>query len=89
MLGTQYVFLGLEGGATLDGLLRLTLINGFVPTAAQKFTVLGSFGITGAFSNVADGQRLTTTDGLGSFVVNYEPADEEGRHHVVLTDFAL
>ena len=89
MLGTQYVFLWLEGGATLDGLLRLTLINGFVPTAAQKFTVLGSFGITGAFSNVADGHRLTTTNGLGSFVVHYEPADSEGRTHITLTDFAL
>jgi T5SS/PEP-CTERM-associated repeat protein len=89
MLGTQYVFLGLEGGATLDGSLRLTLINGFVPTAAQKFTVLASFGITGTFSNVADGQRLTTTNGVGSFVVHYEPADSEGRTHITLTDFAL
>jgi hypothetical protein len=89
MSGTQYDFVGLEGAAFLDGLLRLTLIDNFVPTAEQTFTVLASFGITGAFSNVADGQRLTTTDGLGSFVVNYEPADEENRHHVILTDFAL
>jgi T5SS/PEP-CTERM-associated repeat protein len=88
MSGTQYVFLGIEGAAALDGVLRLTLIDGFVPTAAQTFTVLASFGITGVFSNVADGQRLTTTDGLGSFVVSYVPADPEGRHHVTLTDFA-
>jgi len=86
---TQYAFVGIEGPAVLDGLLRLTLINGFVPTAAQTFTVLGSSSIQGSFSNVANGQRLMTTDGLGSFVVNYEPEDEEGRHHVVLTEFLL
>jgi len=85
----EYAFVGIEGPAVLDGLLRLTLIDGFVPTAAQTFTVLGSSSIQGAFSNVADGQRLMTTGGLGSFVVNYEPADEEGRHHVVLTGFLL
>jgi T5SS/PEP-CTERM-associated repeat protein len=92
-LGTQYGFLGLEGPASLDGLLRLTLTDGFVPTAAQTFRVLGApSGIFGAFSNVAFGQRLTTTDGLGSFVVNHlppDPTDPEFTHHVVLTDFAI
>jgi T5SS/PEP-CTERM-associated repeat protein len=85
--GTQFDNVGLEGTANLDGLLRLTLINGFVPTAVQTFDVLDSFGITGAFSNAANGQRLTTADGLGSFVVNYLPADAESRNHIVLTNF--
>jgi T5SS/PEP-CTERM-associated repeat protein len=86
--GTQYDFVGIEGVALLDGVLRLTLIDNFIPTPTQTFTVFASFGITGTFSNAPDGQRLATTDGLGSFVVNYEPADEEDRHHITLTDFA-
>ena len=88
VFGTQYDFVGIEGAAFLDGILRLTLIDNFIPTATQTFTVLASFGITGTFSNAPDGQRLATTDGLGSFVVNYEPADEEDRHHITLIDFA-
>jgi hypothetical protein len=91
-LGTQYSSLGLDGPASLDGLFLVTLTDGFVPTAAQTFTMLGaSGGIFGAFSNVAFGQRLTTTDGLGSFVVNNvppDPTDPEFTSHVVLTDFA-
>ena len=86
--GTQYDFVGIEGAAFLDGGLRLTLIDNFIPTATQTFTVLASFGITGTFSNAPNGQRLATTDGLGSFVVNYEPADEEDRHHITLAEFA-
>jgi T5SS/PEP-CTERM-associated repeat protein len=86
--GTQYGFIGMEGPTVLDGLLLLSLIDGFVPTPTETFVVLASSSNQGTFKNVADGQRLTTTDSLGSFVVHYEPADEEGRHHVVLTDFA-
>jgi fibronectin-binding autotransporter adhesin len=87
--GTQYDFVDVKGHGSLDGLLRLTLIDNFVPAGGQTFTILASSGIAGVFSNVADGQKLTTTDGLGSFVVNYEPADALGRHHIVLTDFTL
>ncbi len=50
--------------------------------------MLGAFGIQGEFKNVADGARLTTADGAGSFVVHYEAADQDGENHIVLTDFA-
>jgi hypothetical protein len=60
------------GNAFLGGDLELALVNGFVPASADRFLILASFqNIFGAFANVANGQRLTTTDGLGSFVVNY------------------
>lgn len=85
--GTQYDFLGIDGPAVLDGALRLTLVEGFVPAPVDTFTVLAADGIQGTFKNVGDGQRLNTTDGLGSFVVHYEPADAVGRSHVVLSDF--
>jgi T5SS/PEP-CTERM-associated repeat protein len=74
------------GGITLlGGDLEVSLINGFVPSSTDAFTVLstqiGSF--TGSFDNVASGQRLTTSDGLGSFLVSYGP----GSPQVVLSTF--
>ena len=72
--GTQYDFVTEAGVAPLNlkGLLSLNLINGFVPTTSQTFAVLRSnAALTGAFSNVASGSRLFTTDGIGSFLVRY------------------
>ena len=68
---TQYDVVDISGFATLGGGLQLSLINGFMPTALQTFTVLFSSGITGAFSNVGNGQRIGVADGSGSFLVNY------------------
>jgi hypothetical protein len=42
---------------------------------------IGSF--SGLFDNIASGQRLTTSDGLGSFLVSYGP----GSPQVVLSAF--
>jgi hypothetical protein len=85
---TQYDVVGSEGFASLDGLLQLTLMNGFVPTGAQTFTILNTVGgIGGAFSNVASGQRLTTSDGGGSFVVNYGTGSTFDPTSIVLSSF--
>ncbi len=69
--------------AQLNGGLGLRLSGGFTPASTDTFTILSAAaGRSGVFSNApADGFRLGTTDGLGSFVVKYT-ADS-----VVLTDF--
>ncbi len=60
----------ITGTTTLAGMLTVSLVNGFVPTGAQSFTILSSTGaLTGAFSNVAFGSRVTSTDGGTSFLV--------------------
>jgi T5SS/PEP-CTERM-associated repeat protein len=83
---TQYDALIVQGSTVLGGNLQLTMLNGFVPTAANTFTILQSTGpLTGAFANVANGQRLAT--GLGSFVVNYGPGSPFGAQQVVLSVF--
>ncbi len=65
-------FVNVNGVATLGGELHLSFLNGFVPTGTESFGILrGTGGVNGAFSNVADGQRLATSDGIGSFVVHY------------------
>jgi hypothetical protein len=87
MLGDQYDFVHVEGFANLNGELQLALINGFEPTTMQSFPVLQSFGITGAFSNVANGQRLDTVDGMGSFLVHYGPGSAFSPSRIVLSAF--
>jgi len=85
---TQHDFVYLEGAATLNGVLELDLINNFDPTAGQTFTILESIsGMTGAFSNVANGQRLTTEDGQGSFQVHYGAGSAFDPNQIVLSNF--
>ena len=88
--GTQYDFLS-EGGAvqlTLAGTLTLEFANGFQNsvTGANTFTILSSNqNLLGAFANVANGARLTTADGFGSFQVNYGAGSAFGPQDVVLS----
>jgi hypothetical protein len=52
----------------------LSFVNGFggTVTGNDTFTLLNSnAALAGTFANVASGGRLTTSDGSGSFVVNY------------------
>jgi T5SS/PEP-CTERM-associated repeat protein len=87
--GTQYDDVDISGFATLGGELQLSLINGFIPTAAQTFTVLDSSSITGAFSNVANGQRIGVGDGSGSFLVNYGSGSAFDHTQVTLSGFQV
>jgi hypothetical protein len=81
-------FVNVNGIATLGGELHLSFLNGFVPTNTETFGILrGTGGVNGAFSNVADGQRLATTDGIGSFIVRYGAASPFDHTLVVLTSF--
>jgi hypothetical protein len=67
----QYDYLTVSGTTTVAGNLALALVNGFTPSNGTTFTVLNSTGmLSGAFANVAFGQRLTTTGGEGSFLVS-------------------
>ncbi len=85
--GTQHDIMDAAGTAALGGRLELALLNGFAPTSANTFTILEASTVTGAFSNVASGQRLTTSDGLGSFRVNYGSGSPFSPSQVVLSAF--
>jgi hypothetical protein len=74
--------------AELNGSVQLRLLNGFLPSVADTFTVLdASTAIEGAFINVASGQRLATSDGLGSFLVHYGTGSAFDPSAVVLSEF--
>ena len=63
--------LTVSGVTTLAGNLAVSLLPGFTPEVGASFTVLSSTGnLSGAFANIAFGQRLTTTGGEGRFLVN-------------------
>lgn len=84
----EYDFVYVEGAASVAGELRLSLINNFLPEADQMFTILDSLNpISGAFSNVASGERLTTSDGMGSFKVDYGPGSPFDPNRIVLSNF--
>ncbi|MBA4107349.1 MAG: hypothetical protein C0485_16510 [Pirellula sp.] len=85
----EYDFVYVEGAATIAGELQLSLINNFMPTADQTFTILDSLNsITGSFSNVLNGQRLTMPNGMDSFQVNYGPGSLFDPNRIVLSNFA-
>jgi len=79
---------GVTGSAVLGGQLTLNLINGFMPEPNTSISVFNAAGgLFGVFANVASGQRLTTLDGLGSFLVHYGPSSPFNSNQVVLADF--
>ena len=82
--GSEYGFLNVNGTVALGGQLVLSFVNGFqnLVTGSDIFTVVSaSSNFTGAFSNVASGTRLLTSDGFGTFVVTYSGSN------VVLSNF--
>ncbi len=89
MSGTrQRDVVSVSNNAFLGGNLQLALFNGFVPSAANTFTVAEAMGnLFGSFANVASGQRLTTSEGLGSFVVHYGAGSPFDPKQIVLSAF--
>jgi hypothetical protein len=72
--GSQYGYLQVNGSVSLGGQLVLSFVNGFQNsvTSGDTFTLMMSgSAFTGSFTNIASGGRLITSDGVGSFVVNY------------------
>jgi hypothetical protein len=72
--GSQYGFVGVNGNVSLGGQLVLSFVNGFQNTVTPNdtFTLVNSTAaLAGSFVNVPSGGRLLTSDGLGTFQVNY------------------
>jgi hypothetical protein len=71
--------------ATLGGTLTLALDGSFTPSLNDTYTVFDAFSFSSVFANVANGQRLNTLGGEGSFVVTYNA----GIGDVILSSFAI
>ena len=82
--GSQYGFLNVNGTVSFGGQLVLSFVNGFQTTVSNTdtFTLISSSSaFVGAFTNIASGNRLNTSDGFGSFLVTYNGSS------LVLTNF--
>ena len=84
--GTEYDLL-LASSTALGGDLAVSLLDlgsgEFVPDAASIFSILASTSLSGEFDNVANGERIDTAGGEGSFLVTYTGS------MVQLSDFQL
>ena len=89
LVASQYDFVNITGVASVQGSqLNLAMLGGYTPASSASFTVLNAGSLLGFFSNVTDGQRLATVDGLGSFLVRYGPTSPFNPNQIVLTSFA-
>jgi hypothetical protein len=76
-----------DGHAMLGGGLQL-MLGGYIPSTADMFAILSAAGgLTGTFTNIATGQRLNTSDGIGSFLVHYGSGSAFDPNQIVLTAF--
>jgi T5SS/PEP-CTERM-associated repeat protein len=85
----QHDTVNVSASALVHGELKLALINNFIPDVQETFSIFTADSLSGAFSNVANGQRITTTDGVGSFLVNYGEGSAFNPNQVVLSSFVL
>lgn len=85
--GSTHDLVNINGAAQIDGLLELSLSSDFSPDAMDELTVLAANSLFGFFDNIGNGQRLDTTDGRGSFVVNYGIGSAFDEDRIVLSDF--
>ena len=79
--GSEYGFIGVNGTVLLGGQLVLSFVNGFQASGSDVFTLMITNGLSGSFLNIASGGRLTTSDGSGSFLVDYS------QNNLVLSNF--
>ncbi len=76
---SNFDLVNVHGNALLGGNLQVSLSGAFTPSNINTFHILEAIGdIATSFANVANGQRVLTTNGLGSFRVNYGPASAFG-----------
>ena len=89
LAGTDYGLLQVSTALALNGQLFVELAPGFATGvgAMNTFTLVMAPTLTGAFTNVANGTRLMSLDGNGSFVVNYGVGSMFSPNAVVLSDF--
>jgi autotransporter-associated beta strand protein len=69
--------------ATLSGSLSVELLDGFAPQPTDSFTILDAGNLVDTFAGLPHGARVNTTGVSGSFVVNYDYANDR----VTLSNF--
>jgi hypothetical protein len=66
----QFDMLKVNGAAAIDGLLNVSLLDGFLPSATDSFSIVTANSLSGTFDNVS-GNKISLTG--GTFDVAYSP----------------
>ena len=74
--------LNVSGTLTLAGKLEVESASAFPTASLAKFYVATASNFAGAFSNAANGARIATTDGAGSFLLTFT-----SQNQILLTDY--
>src|SRR6202521_763476 len=69
--GKQYGQLAVANGASLNGTLNVTLINNFIPTIGNTFTILTGSAVSGTFATV-NGLSINSGE---HFTISYKPTN--------------
>ena len=69
--GSSHDLLQVTGALQLGGTLEVRLLGSFAGLSQGLFTVVSAPVVTGTFVGIADGGRVVTADGAGSFLVDY------------------
>jgi hypothetical protein len=70
----QYGVMSVNGSAMLNGTLDIVLLNGFVPTMGERFTILSATGpVTGQFSNIIAPPNINVIYNASSVVLTAVP----------------
>ena len=85
----KHDLLQVAGFAFLDGNLDISLIDGFIPSSSDEITIAATSFVAGRFANAASGDRVSTVNGMGSFVVNYGFGSPFDNDNIVLSDFQM
>ena len=87
--GTEHDKLSITGTATLGATLDVLLIDAFEVsiTSGDQFVILDAGTLTGAFTNIAPGGRLTVENFGGNIQVDYGATSPFDPNQVVLSDF--
>ena len=86
--GIQHDYVDVNGSVIADGSINLTFLNGFESLLTDLFTftlLTADAPISGEFNSLASGNRIATSDGLGSFQVDYGPSSPFGSNKIVLS----
>jgi T5SS/PEP-CTERM-associated repeat protein len=73
--------------ASLGGSLLFSVSSLYEPDPDEVYTLLAATDLVGAFTNVANGQRINTANLNGSFIVYYGPGSPIDPDQVVLASF--
>ena len=67
--GTGFDQVAVSGSATVDGILNLSLVNGFQPTMGQRFAIITSSSETGNFSTINSSGFTVRSDASNAGII--------------------